>query len=39
MVAVAPHENIASITLVLDSNDVILRMGRYVTSPVKLSLH
>lgn len=38
MVAVGPDEFSANGTLVLDTNDVILRLGRYVSSPVKLTL-
>jgi 2,5-dihydroxypyridine 5,6-dioxygenase len=38
MVAVGPDETSANGTLVLDLNDVILRLGRYVTSPVKMTL-
>lgn len=38
MVAVGPDETGANGTLVLDINDVILRLGRYVTSPVKMTL-
>jgi 2,5-dihydroxypyridine 5,6-dioxygenase len=38
MVAVGPDTSSANGTLVLDINDVILRLGRYVTSPVKLTL-
>ncbi len=38
MVTVGPDEFSANGTLVLDINDVILRMGRYVTSPVTLTL-
>ena len=38
MVTVGPDEFSANGTLVLDYNDVILRLGRYVTSPVKITL-
>ncbi len=38
MVAVGPDEHSANGVLVLDINDVILRLGRYVTSPVTLHL-
>jgi 2,5-dihydroxypyridine 5,6-dioxygenase len=39
MVAVGPDEYSANGTLVLDLNDVILRLGRYVTSPVRMTLN
>lgn len=38
MVTAGPDEYSANGTLVLDVNDVILRLGRYVSSPVKLTL-
>ena len=38
MVTVGPDEFSANGTLVLDINDVILRLGRYVTAPVKMTL-
>jgi len=38
MVTCGPHEDGADGTLVLDINDVILSLARYVTSPVTLTL-
>ncbi len=38
MVSVGPDESSANGTLVLDINDIILRLGRYVTSPVKMTV-
>ena len=38
MVAVSPEESSADGILVLDTNDVILRLGRYVSSPVTITL-
>lgn len=38
MVTVGPDEYSANGTLVLDINDIILRLGRYVTTPVKITL-
>lgn len=38
MVSAGPDETSANGRLVLDVNDVILRLGRYVTSPVKMTL-
>lgn len=38
MVTVGPEETSANGTLVLDINDVILRLGRYISSPVKITL-
>ncbi len=38
MVTAGPDETSANGTLVLDINDVILRLGRYVTSPVTMTL-
>ncbi|MCZ7571201.1 MAG: hypothetical protein M5U01_21860 [Ardenticatenaceae bacterium] len=38
LVACGPDETSAEGVLVLDVNDVILRMGRYVTEPVRITL-
>ena len=38
MVTVGPDEYSANGTLVLDINDVILRLGRYVTAPVTMTI-
>ncbi len=39
MVSIGPDEYSANGTLVLDINDIMLRLGRYVTSPVKMEIH
>ncbi|HVU14101.1 MAG TPA: hypothetical protein VHD90_22635 [Phototrophicaceae bacterium] len=39
MVSIGPDEYSANGTLVLDVNDIMLRLGRYVTSPVKMEIH
>jgi 2,5-dihydroxypyridine 5,6-dioxygenase len=38
MVSIGPDEYSANGTLVLDVNDIMLRLGRYVTSPVKMDV-
>jgi 2,5-dihydroxypyridine 5,6-dioxygenase len=38
LVSCGPDETSAEGVLVLDVNDIVLRMGRYVTEPVKLTL-
>jgi len=38
LVACAPVENTAEGTLVIDTGDIILNLGRYVQSPIKLTI-